>query len=234
MHKVTIGLIASFLLCSSTYPQDKAGEKPAPVSKQFAKLPKLPPVSKSNAGQPAPPPPPPTAGQPAPPAPPPSPPRYFDVLLPAAAATAPWAASDFQLPPGEVSVNWVALGPGNTDVSSGIDLTVLSPQIFYKPATNGAARLVILPPGANVRVLAQRKGFAGPFQVRASIELRAVGCFGARRECLKRAECGPQSLRSVFLAWLTKNSLETETVCLRDSDIRVTVRPASKNPCGWI
>jgi hypothetical protein len=172
MRTIITGLITSLVLGGLIYPQEKAAEKPLPVSKQLAKLPPLP--SKSKTDQPAPPAPPPLASADQPPPPPPPSPRHFDVVLPIAIAGVPWASSEFQLPPGEVSVNWVAIGPGNSDVSSGIDVTVLSPQMLFKPAPNGAARWVVLPPGANVRILAQRKEFAGPFQVRASVELRAT------------------------------------------------------------
>lgn len=166
MRIAMIGVIA--MLCSPIFSQEKKAEAPLPVSSKFAKLPKLPPIPKLKAQRPDAPPPPDVN---APPPPPPAPPRHFDVVLPLVVANVPWGASDFQLPPGQISVTWVAVGPGNADVSSGIDVTVLSPQLFFKPTSSGAARLIIPPPGANVRILAQRKAFAGGFQVRASIDL---------------------------------------------------------------
>ena len=94
------------------------------------------------------------------------------VLAPVIGPTLGGGYQDFQLPPGELSVNWVAVGPGNSDVSSGIDVTVLSPQLYCKPSPSGVFHLAIFPPGANIRVVAQRKGFSDAFQLRVSFEIR--------------------------------------------------------------
>jgi hypothetical protein len=78
---------------------------------------------------------------------------------------------DFQLPPGELSVKWVAVGSGQSDVSKEIDVTVISPQLCFRASPTGASQVFIPPSGANMRVIARRKNLAGAFQVRVSIDL---------------------------------------------------------------
>jgi hypothetical protein len=86
--------------------------------------------------------------------------------------TLPGAYEDFQLPPGDVTFKWAAAGPGQVNVSNGIDIAVVSPQLNVRLLPAGNLQQLSIPlGGANMRVVARRKTFAGAFDVAVSIDL---------------------------------------------------------------
>jgi len=138
---------------------------------------KPPSASPSLPSLPPPPPPPPPAepnGQDAPPPPPAPPPvaantKHYE--FPLGSVWAQGLYQDFQLPAGQVTIKWFAVGPDQSDVSNGIEVTVASPALFTHTSPGGASEMFIGPGAGNVRILARRTSYPGPIAVKISLDL---------------------------------------------------------------
>jgi hypothetical protein len=109
------------------------------------------------------------------PPPPPPPltgyPKHYDFSL-TVGPTFLGTYYDFSLPPGQIqSVKWVAVSPTQTNISSGVEVLVFSPSLYFKTSSSGASETFIGPGNGNMRVLVRRKDYTGGFLVNVSIDL---------------------------------------------------------------
>lgn len=162
MTRMTTKLMLVLVLCLPICAwgiQTQQDKKPPPAS---SSLPPLPPPPELGPVPDVPPqPPPPIPGYPK---------QYqFALTVPPALQG---TYTDFQLPPGQVSLKWVAVGPAQKDVSNDVELTVQATSLYCRPSPDGTSKMFFIGPGAvNMRVIAQRKNYTGAFLVNVSIEL---------------------------------------------------------------
>lgn len=140
--------------------QTQPSQKPPAVS---SGAPPLPPPPELDMPKDAllPPPPPPLTGYP----------KRLDYSL-SAGQFQIGSYQDIILPPGQIrSVKWVALGPAQTDVSSGVEVLVYSPSFYFRTSPSGTSETFIGPGNQYMRVFARRKDYKGAFLVNVSIDL---------------------------------------------------------------
>jgi hypothetical protein len=151
------------ILCVSCVPilvagQGGPGQKPQPVSPASPALPPQPepePIPEI-----APPPPPPAQPQ-----------RYqplvFDIRVD---GRLPWALREFWLPPSQKPlIQWSAVGPGGAPITSGIDLELVASAPMVRLLPKGGLELATGDTAPNVRLIARRTNYRGPFRVDVTI-----------------------------------------------------------------
>jgi hypothetical protein len=140
--------------------QTQPSQKVQPVSSSAPSL-LPPPELEIPKDAPPPQPPPPLTGYP----------KHFEIPL-MVDPTHLGAYSDFSLPPGQIqSVKWTAVGPAQTNVSSGVEVLVFSPSLYFRTSPSGTPETFIGPGNGNTRALARRKDYTGAFSVNVSIDL---------------------------------------------------------------
>ena len=147
--------------------QPQKGEQPAPVNPVLTMLPVAPKLE-----TPLPPVSPPSQDSTRPPAPPPPPlSRHFAIPL-IAQANSEGVYFDFALPGGRLAgMRWVAVGPGNVNVTSDIEVALMSPSMLVRLSPTGETELLIDQRGGNVRAIARKKKPMGAVQIMLSIDL---------------------------------------------------------------
>jgi hypothetical protein len=151
-------LLVLFLPICAWGVQTQEQKKPPPVS---SSLPPLPPPPEVGPVPDVPPqPPPPLGGYP----------KHYEFVMPVGPALQ-GVSQDFQLPPGQITVKWVAVGSAQSDVSNGVEVTVLSSSLYFRTSPSGTSEMFIGSPGANMRAIARRKNYTGGFSVKVSIDL---------------------------------------------------------------
>jgi hypothetical protein len=167
--KIRVVLLMLVLVCSPRY--EATAQQPRTEAKPVSSALPAPQALSDFAAKPVTPPAQAPGDRPVPPPPPQTLLFSIPVAIGAATPANQWVTRTVQLPGGQISFKWLAVGPGNVDVTNDIEVAVTSPSMWMMGSINGSGLLMINQGGGNVTVAVRKRKTMGPVSASVTVDI---------------------------------------------------------------